>query len=493
MSFAVLVGRASGFVRESFVAATYGVGQSADLAVLILTVPDLLVNILVGGALSVALIPEFKRLSPSEGVSLFLQSSIMIGGVFLLLAAFLMIFSQQLIHLVAPGFSPDTASRAADVIKYVLWVIPLTALAGVSTAYLQAHERFTAPAFGTLIFNIVVIVGLFFFVSDEDSLRLLCGFVILGGLLRWFSQLVCLPRSYLRSGSFRPSLISHPLLIHYCQALGAGSLLLLFPVVARAMASFNDEGALATFNYATKLVEFPLGVSITLLAVLLFPRLAEGFAKDSSSIESKKILHEGVTIVLILSFSMMISMAWFSADLSRLAFGWGKMSKEAVNSIGVLAAIGFLSLPAQGVSSLVVAAFNAKRDTATPFYINIGAIMCFLPASWLAGHAYGLPGLMAAMTASYWIIMVLHIVVLRARHNISIGSALLNLGVVKIILASLIVFSPIAALSAMSDQGRLGNVIWAGVGVVLLMISGIMATTTYRAFIFDIIKKRSHD
>ena len=45
----MLVGRASGFVRESFVASTYGVSSQADQIILMLTLPDLLVNLLLGG------------------------------------------------------------------------------------------------------------------------------------------------------------------------------------------------------------------------------------------------------------------------------------------------------------------------------------------------------------------------------------------------------------------------------------------------------------
>ncbi|WP_040894015.1 hypothetical protein, partial [Verminephrobacter aporrectodeae] len=53
-------------------------------------------------------------------------------------------------------------------------------------------------------------------------------------------------------------------------ALGAG-LPLALPFVARTLASGAGEGALASFNYAWKLVELPLVLAVQLVAALAFP------------------------------------------------------------------------------------------------------------------------------------------------------------------------------------------------------------------------------
>ena len=46
LSLAILAGRLTGLVRELQLAATFGVSTDADIAVLCLTLPDLLVNLL---------------------------------------------------------------------------------------------------------------------------------------------------------------------------------------------------------------------------------------------------------------------------------------------------------------------------------------------------------------------------------------------------------------------------------------------------------------
>jgi len=71
LNVGLLLGRLSGFVRESIVATTYGTSSQADIVVLMLTVPDLLVNILVGGAMGAVLIPEFNSSSGNAKKLLF--------------------------------------------------------------------------------------------------------------------------------------------------------------------------------------------------------------------------------------------------------------------------------------------------------------------------------------------------------------------------------------------------------------------------------------
>ena len=57
----VLLGRLAGFAREALVASSFGSTAEADVVVLMLTVPDLLINLLVGGGLTATLVPRFTQ------------------------------------------------------------------------------------------------------------------------------------------------------------------------------------------------------------------------------------------------------------------------------------------------------------------------------------------------------------------------------------------------------------------------------------------------
>jgi len=64
VSGGILLGRLTGFLREVAVASRFGVSRDADIILFSLTLPDFLINLLMGGALAAALIPEFKRSTP---------------------------------------------------------------------------------------------------------------------------------------------------------------------------------------------------------------------------------------------------------------------------------------------------------------------------------------------------------------------------------------------------------------------------------------------
>ena len=262
--------------------------------------------------------------------------------------------------------------------------------------------------------------------------------------------------------ALRLRLITRPMLVRYAQALDAGGLLLLLPVIARAIASFRDAGALAIINYASKLVELPLGVCVTVLAVVLFPRLAEAFATPGGQDQGDRMLSDGIVLVVVLGCAISIPFMWFAPDVSRLVFGVGKMPESALVEVGALAAIGIVSLPAQGLSSMIVAAFNARRDMAAPLATNLLAIVSFALAGWWAFGAWGLPGLMVAMTAVFYGTAALQVAAYSARWGTQGFGLSMAVSALKTVVVMGLAFIPFAAIG-----GHLANM-WLRTGLAAL-------------------------
>jgi len=79
----------------------------------------------------------------------------------------------MLVSLLVPGFGEAQASLAAVAIGWMIWLIPLTVLAGVLTAYLHAKNQFAIEALGTLIINSTIIVGLLLVHNGYGTMYLL--------------------------------------------------------------------------------------------------------------------------------------------------------------------------------------------------------------------------------------------------------------------------------------------------------------------------------
>lgn len=406
----LLLGRLAGFAREAFVASTYGATAEADIVVLMLTVPDLLVGILMGGAMGAALVPEFSQ-CPEKARQLLYQSLLFFGLLFLGVAGGFYWQAEFLVSLLVPGFAESHANEAAVAVGWVVWLIPLTVLAGVVTAYLHAQNRFAVAALGTLIINSTIILGLVLVDAGYGTLYLLALFVLLGGALRLISQLLQVRLVWTPLHSLRPGLLNHVLLTRYGQAMLSGSALLLFPVVARAMASFYGEGSVALFNYAVRLVEFPLAVAVTFLAVVFFPRLAQSYNSDCS--QHHQQIRYGVQITLALSLTAMLVLLILRGAYTEIVYGYGGMEPSDLQQVTALITIGLLTLPLQGLSSFLTAVFNARKNTRTPLFINISGLLFFLFISSTGILGQGLEALMWGMVVSYGLICILQLVFLK--------------------------------------------------------------------------------
>lgn len=489
MAFGILMGRLAGFFRESLIAYRFGVTESADISVLILTIPDLLISLLVGGALSVILIPEFKQLDQKRSWGLFIQSSCLVACASIFVTLIASVYASHIIHFIAPGVDFSVIQETQTIFRIVLWVIPLTALAGVSTAYLQARDEFFITAFSTLIFNSVIIISLVAFTKNSNLLLWFGVFIILGGLFRWLSQLIYLFKYYAGFRLFKAHWFNRALLMRYLQALLAGGFTLFLPYIAKAYSSYAGIGGIAIFNYATKLVELPLGVCITIFSIVIYPKLAEAFAEKEGITRGKIILIHGIRIVFFLSMALMMILILFNRDISSLVYGHGSMTAPILAEIGIIASIGFLSLPFQGISSLTIAAFNSKRDTFTPFYISLTAIIIFVPLAYLLRKLFGLCGLMSAVSLMYFYITIAQVALFKLRHQISIWKELLDYRTLCSLTSMFCIFIPAALIIHILHANEIINIVFALLLIPLLLMGTMAADSECRNMIINFIRK----
>lgn len=371
----VLAGRISGFVRESFVASTYGVSEKADQVILMLTLPDLLVNLLLGGALTAVLVPELTQ-EKKQAKKILYQSIILLGIFFTGIAFALSWQSEFFVSLLAPGMSTESTLETAELFSWVVWLIPLTVLAGATTAYLHSINAFAVASLGTLIVNGSIIGGLLLAYYGNGSLYIVALTVLIGGSLRLLSQGLVVGVSWNPIHAMKPFLLNNALYIRYFQAVLSGSFLFLLPFIARAYASELDAGSIALLNYGLKLIEFPLLLTVTFLSIVLFPRLSQSFGTDD--LLHQKFIRHGLQITFLLAISTAIVLVMVAEDYANLVFGYGKMQAENILNIVSIVQIGLIMLPLQGLAIFLTAIFHSKKNTKTPMFINAFGLVFFV-------------------------------------------------------------------------------------------------------------------
>lgn len=413
LSVALMAGRLAGFVRELVLASAFGLSAQADVAIVLLTLPDLLVNLLLSGGLSVALIPALRGGDPERRASLFAQASLAVTALFGLLAMAFVWEPSLWLGLLAPGTVLNDLPVSNWTWAALAVALPLTALSGVSSAALNADDRFFVAGCGTLMFNLCVIAALLLgltSVSDATGglLLMLCLGIASGTLLRWLSQMLALGMraQWSFKARLRRWLLDRALMRTFGAGLASASLLVLVPVLIRACASWLGEGQLAAFNYAIKLVELPIGILITPLATVAFPRLSELVLRGDTRAFAE-MLGASLRRNIVLSLVVVLCGWQFGDAVVALLLGHGRLRPEEQTHVLRLMQVALLSAPFVGLTSLATAALNARRQAGAVLRCSTLALLA-LPLMCLPGlHMNSAQALMWALPGTHLLLTLL--------------------------------------------------------------------------------------
>ncbi len=162
-----LASRVLGVVRATVIAAHFGTGVEYSAYVTAIALPDLVFQVLVGGAVGSAFIPVFKQqVSRGDAAQAWrVTSSVINLGVLITGATsvLLAIFARPVMDLVVPG-SDDPAFRdlAASLTRILLISPAIFAASTFLSSVLNSYHRFAVAALAPLMYNLAIIGGAVF-------------------------------------------------------------------------------------------------------------------------------------------------------------------------------------------------------------------------------------------------------------------------------------------------------------------------------------------
>jgi len=382
----LLLSRLLGLIRESAQAAVLGISGMADVAIMMLTLPDWLTSVLVSGALAYVLLPEWASQTATQQAQT--QGRVvrwlLFGGG--LVAAVLYLFQDAVVGLLASGLPPALIPQARQGLAWAAVALPAALLSALWYTRLQHERDFVALYAANLVVTSVLILAFWLGSFLEQGKNI----VSLLGASLWLSMGLRLLWLHLRLKSRTQPSVSisgvaaqRPLPragLWLWAALSAG-LPLTLPFVARSFASSAGEGALATFNYAWKLVELPLVLAIQLVATLVFPAITRAMANESSPL-AKRSAASDASPTAVQAVRSAFLLAWTAACAATAAlqmgaptivtmlFGWGRMPAESLEQVSAWGKVGSWSLLPQALIAvaLTVLAVQGRMRTAVAAY-----------------------------------------------------------------------------------------------------------------------------
>ncbi|AQU68223.1 murein biosynthesis integral membrane protein MurJ [Streptomyces niveus] len=317
-----------GLVRDQTIAHLYGAGPDTDAFLVAWTVPEVASTLLIEDAMALILVPAFslalarratdRPLLDRDPVHTLLRTTL--PGLLLVLSAgavLLMLAAPWVVAVLAPGL-PDT-QLAVDCTRLTATCAFSFGIAGYCSAALRAHGSFVPPAMIYVAYNIGIIVTMLV-LSDRLGVRAAAAGVAVGGVLMVLVQAPVVwrrlrerrataeqtrehvdqlpaderpadehPAGERQSGE-QPGGGARPLV-----ALGLLAPVIVFALtrqsqvlIERFLAAPLPAGAISHLNYAQKVAQMPMVLSL-MLCTVTFPVVARAMAAGETDRARRRV------------------------------------------------------------------------------------------------------------------------------------------------------------------------------------------------------------
>ncbi len=398
-----VLSRALGLVREQVIAATFGLTGRTDAYFVARAVPVIVYDLLVGSVITAAFVPAFVQ-SRDDPRQLWRAVSAVLTLAALALATVVVALSlaaEPLLRVIAPGIAASQPDLGVRLMRLALVSVVFQGLAGVLASVLYALDRFTLPAFAVAVYNTGIIVGVVALAPMLGIYALVAGLVLgaLGQLLLQASGVRAFWPAY------RPRIDVHDPAVQRVLALAgpvaAGMLVTIAGYfIDLNLASRLAAGSLSAKQYATTLVQFPLGMVGMATSFAVLPTLSRfGAGADENLDHYRATLLFGIKLILLLMLPAFVGLAALAQPIVAILFERGafKSSDTALTASIFLAFAP--QLPFTAIDYLLINAFYARQDVRTPVLVGVVGTALFLAVALALIQPLGVVGLALADAA----------------------------------------------------------------------------------------------
>lgn len=362
-----------GLVKQIVIANYYGMTADTDAFMLISgTIND--IGIAIFSALSIVFLADFiKKKNTTANVDLFASNVLAFFSVVLLFVVILIeIFAPQVVKLIAPGFSQETAALSTRFVIILAPMLMVLCIRTILTAVLDSEKHFwygkSLGAFQSIVLIVLTVLfyktGIYILVIGLVVAYLLEVVVGLFFVLKKKYYQIVTPNNIWNDETKTLLLCMLPLFL-------SNSVSEVNALVARGVCSNFGEGVVTSLSYAQTLKQFVNSILISSTLTVLYTNIVS----KSIQADSKKSLSDYVSKSILIYIIILVPVtlvALFSAtDIVRIVFGHGAVSEYAVNNTAnalIGYAYGFIPLALVGV---VLRVYYSNSNTTFPLICSI--------------------------------------------------------------------------------------------------------------------------
>ncbi|AKM08746.1 murein biosynthesis integral membrane protein MurJ [Pelagerythrobacter marensis] len=413
-----MVSRLFGFVRDMLLARVLGAGGVGDAWQLAFQLPNIFRRLFAEGAFASAFVPLFNRrmagtddLSEArrfaEDVLAFLIPVLIVfGGLALIAMPWIAgLFANEGIEN-----DPELFDLAVLMARIAFPYLAFMSLATLFAAILNSLSRFAAAAAAPILLNICLIAALVTGMTLGDGVEarratgeLLAIAVTVSGLL----QLVWLWFWARRSG-FRMNL-RRPRVTKGVKELGILILPAVFGAGVYQISRFIDlfflatlpDGAYTFLAMGDRLNQLPLGIIGIALGTAILPALSRHIASDDHD-AARRLQSNAIELAMLLTVPAAVALFVTGSAFTRAFYTGGAFTLSDAMATGAVTSALVVGLPAYVLIKVLVPNYFARKDTRTPVFTALAALMLNVALNFLLVPRLGVVGLALAGSVGAW-------------------------------------------------------------------------------------------
>ncbi len=406
VSVAVMFSRVLGLIREMVFAQYFGAGFLNDAYQVAFRIPNVLRDLFAEGALSAAFVKVFTdyQILKSEEEAWKLASLVLNGLIVILSGITLLgiIFSPQIVGLIADGFSPEKAALATTLTRIMFPYILFVAMAALAMGVLNTKGNFGVPASASTVFNVISILiglGLAYWLSGggwttpgkgenaSDTAQWAIIGMSIGTLIAGASQFIMQVPSLMKVGfRFAPLLNFSDEGVKKVARLMAPAILgtsaVQINVLVNTFFVSGIDGGVSWLGYAFRLMQFPIGVFGVAIGTASIPTLSR-LASQKSFGEFRNTLSSSIKLVFLLTLPSACGLIVLGEPIIRLIYSHGGAFKESdVPFTSYALAAYSIGLTGYAAIKILSPAFYALDSAKIPMIIALFSILVNAMASY---------------------------------------------------------------------------------------------------------------
>jgi putative peptidoglycan lipid II flippase len=382
ISLATLMSRILGFIRDIVFAAFFGTGIYAQAFVVAFRIPNLLRDLIGEGATNSAVVPVLVEELTRNGKQAFWKLANILLNLLLVALTVLtvigFIFARPIVFAIAPGFmeNPIKFDITLALTKVMFPYLIFIGLTAYGMGVLNSIKHFTAPAYGTSLLNISMVICMF--VWRQDVIGLAAG-VLLGGILQVAIQVPVLIKNglVLVQRDFMHPQVKKILRLLGPRIFGSGvyQINVFVGTVLASIARIVGEGAVAALYFSNRIMQLPLAVFAIALAQAALPTLS-GHIVNEQKQEFARTINFLLRSVFFLLLPASAGLIALSKPITRILLERGAFSAYSTHITSSALFFYSFGLLAYGAIKILVNGFYSMQDTKTP--VKVAAVSLFV-------------------------------------------------------------------------------------------------------------------